>query len=103
MLTDYWDALSHVKNEKKMMKIEETDEFTKLVAFINQFLGLDDLEKSRKYVYHLIKDLKIFSLIAPSERAKKKKQKRAKSATHYSESDNRATTAHSREKTNDQK
>lgn len=24
MMTDYWDALSHVKNEKTMLKIEET-------------------------------------------------------------------------------
>ena len=68
MLTDYWDALSHVKNEKTMLRIEETQEFTKLVAFINDFLSLQDLDKSRKYVRYLIKDLKIFSLMPPSER-----------------------------------
>ena len=63
MLTDYWDALSHVKNEKQMLSLEETAEFSKLVDFINNFLQIGNMDKSREYVQYLIKDLQIMSLI----------------------------------------
>ena len=70
MLSDYWDALSHVKNEKQMLKIEETDEYIKLVAFIDEFLDIKNLENTRSYVSYLINDLKIFTLIPSSVRSK---------------------------------
>ena len=73
MLTDFWDALSHLKNEKTMLKISQAPEYQKLVAFINQFLEINDVEKTKQYINYLIKDLKIFSLIAPADRNSAKK------------------------------
>ena len=35
MLTDFWDALSHLKNEKTMLKISQAPEYQKLVVFMN--------------------------------------------------------------------
>jgi len=42
-LTDFWDALAHLKNEKTMLKIEETPHYTSLVAFVNEFLEIGDI------------------------------------------------------------
>lgn len=67
-LTDFMESLSHVKNEKTMQKIDEQPEFTKLVAFVNEFLDIKDLAKSKNYVNYLIDDLKIFSLLEMSNK-----------------------------------
>ena len=61
------ESLTHVKNEKKMLKTEVAPEFTKLVVFINDFFGIGDLDKSRGYVQYLIEDLKMLSLLEYSK------------------------------------
>ena len=42
MLTNFWDALSHLKNEKTMLKISQSPEYQKLVTFLNGFLDIND-------------------------------------------------------------
>ena len=76
-LTDFMESLSHVKNEKTMLKIEEQPEFTKLVAFINEFLEIKDHAKGKDYVNYLIDDLKIFSLLQMSNKYSEKEEKKA--------------------------
>lgn len=69
------DSLSHVKNEKSMLRIEQSAEYTKLVAFINEFLDIGDSEKTQKYLNYLIKDLKILTLADSNKKIEKEKKK----------------------------
>ena len=63
-LTDFMESLSHVKNDKTQLRVDEVEEFKILVNFINNFLGISDAEKAKAYVLYLINDLKIFSLLS---------------------------------------
>ena len=63
-LTDFMESLSHVKNVKTQLRVDEVEEFKILVSFINNFLGISDAEKAKAYVLYLINDLKIFSLLS---------------------------------------
>ena len=69
------ESLTHVKNEKTMLKAEAAPEFTRLVAFINDFLGIGDLDKSRGYVQYLIGDLKMLSLLQYAKKPESKKER----------------------------
>ena len=74
-LTGFMESLSHVKNEKTMLQLEQQPEFTKLVAFVNDFLDIGDLQRSRDYVNYLIDDLKILSLLELSNKTTKQDKK----------------------------